>query len=79
MLCRSRVRRPMPNPILVNYSITYPKCGISKEHAGELLAALEDVRAVVVAQETHQDGDTHLHAFVQFKKKGAKRHKDLRP
>lgn len=60
----------MPNVKLTNYSLTYPKCGITKEHAGELLSALEDVRAVVVAQEHHKDGDTHLHAFVQFKKQG---------
>nr|QIR82180.1 replication associated protein [unidentified] len=59
----------MPNPILIKYSITYPKCDLKKEHVGEVLKTLDGVKAIVVAEEHHKDGDPHLHAFVQFDKK----------
>ena len=55
-----------PTPQLTQYSITYPQCPINKEHAGELLKALEGVTAVVVAQETHKDEKPHLHVFLKF-------------
>ena len=50
------------------YAITYPQCAVQKEHAGKLLKALPGVKHAVVAQEVHEDGHTHLHAYVHFEK-----------
>lgn len=59
-----------PSPKFTKYSITYPQCKISKEKAGELLKLLEGAKAVVVAHESHSDGADHLHAYIEFKKRG---------
>ena len=53
-------------PRVRKYALTYPKCKISKEHAGEILKALPEAKHVVVAEEKHKDGDQHLHAFIHF-------------
>lgn len=57
-------------PALRKYSITYPKCDLNKEHAAEILKAnFTDIKAIVVAEEHHKDGDRHLHAYVEFKER----------
>lgn len=53
-------------PRVRRYSLTYPKCPISKERAGEILKALPGAKHVVVAEEKHKDGEQHLHAYVHF-------------
>lgn len=53
-------------PALRKYSVTYPQCILDKHHAGEVLRQWQDAKAVVVAQEKHKDGATHLHAYIEF-------------
>lgn len=55
-----------------NYFLTYPQCPISKEVAkGQLSAKLADaeISYICVAEEAHEDGSPHLHAFIQCEKK----------
>lgn len=59
-------------PRIRQYAITYPQCCLTKEHAGELLKALPDVKHIVVAQEKHEDGNTHLHAYIHFETQKAR-------
>lgn len=58
-----------PVPAYTQYSVTYPQCSLSKEQAGGLLAALEGVDAVVVAQEHHKESGLHLHAYLKFRER----------
>lgn len=50
-----------------NLFLTYAQCPLSKEHA---LTALQDrfenLIGWVVARELHQDGNAHLHIYLQF-------------
>jgi len=50
--------------------LTYPKCSLPKE---EVLAQLTDlcpeISEYMVAEERHQDGDLHIHAYLLLKKK----------
>lgn len=49
-------------------ALTYPKCDIPKAVAGEQIRDLlgwEKLEFIVVAQETHEDGDKHLHICVR--------------
>jgi len=59
-------------PRIRQYAITYPQCRLTKEHAGELLKALPDVKHIVVAQEKHEDGNEHLHAYIHFETQKAR-------
>lgn len=62
-----------------NFSLTYSNVEqqgwieFTKEALSEFLISRNGVSYVVVSKEEHQDGNTHFHALVQFKKK-----KDLR-
>lgn len=53
-----------------NLYLTYPKCSLPKE---EVLAQLEDlcpeISEYMVAEEKHQDGESHIHAFLSLKEK----------
>lgn len=53
------------------FFLTYPKCDISKEAALPLLRAVDNHEIVeyVIAEEKHQDGTPHLHAFIKYDKK----------
>lgn len=51
--------------------LTYPQCEDSKEDLYDfLLKTLENkgITQMVIAQETHQDGGHHLHAYVSIEK-----------
>ena len=51
--------------------LTYPQCAMTKE---DLLEGLKGclpvkIQEYVVAEEKHENGDPHLHAFVKYEKK----------
>lgn len=45
--------------------LTYPKCEVSPQSALEYLKAKDTIHEYVIAQEEHQDGSHHLHAFIK--------------
>lgn len=49
--------------------LTYPQCDVTKEHAMLQLKRIRDPFYVCVSQERHEDGNPHLHAFVQYSEK----------
>lgn len=50
---------------------TWPKCPVSKEDALTILNTngLPEIEEYVIAEEKHEDGSPHLHAFLKFKKR----------
>ncbi|ADN93260.1 replication associated protein [Digitaria didactyla striate mosaic virus] len=51
--------------------LTYPRCPIPPKDAGSFLKKLckrYNIQYMYIAQELHQDGEPHLHAFLQFDK-----------
>lgn len=63
--------------------LTYPQCEATREDLSELLhEVLKDkgITQMVIAQETHQDGGHHLHAYVSMQKEYIARgeHKTLK-
>ncbi len=53
----------------VNLFLTWPQCETAKEIIGEKLKKVIGCKYVVVAQETHADGNHHLHAVLSLKKR----------
>jgi len=52
-----------------NFFLTYPQCPVSKQVCLELLKPVFGIDAqFVIAQETHEDSEYHLHVFVQIPK-----------
>lgn len=52
--------------------LTYPKCLIKKEDALTILETNfpnQVIKEYIVAEEEHEDGSPHLHAFIKFDKK----------
>lgn len=49
--------------------LTYPKCEVSPQAALEFLKEKHTIVEYVIAQEDHQDGTKHLHAFVKLEKR----------
>lgn len=49
--------------------LTYPRCEVSKEAALKELEQHGAIKEYVIAQEKHEDGGLHLHAFIKFEKK----------
>lgn len=51
--------------------MTYPHCDLTKELALEAIKACAPTSIVeyVIAQELHQDGTPHIHAFIKYSKK----------
>lgn len=52
-----------------NVFLTYPQCNISKEEMLEYILTLYPSDYICVAEEKHEDGSPHLHAFVTWTKK----------
>lgn len=49
--------------------LTYPQCSLTKERVLELLQGLPEKKKIVewvVAEEKHEDGSPHIHAFVKY-------------
>lgn len=57
--------------------LTYPQCNLTREALLEQLQAIFEIKDYVIAQETHQDGSPHLHAFLKFERKINKRTADF--
>jgi len=49
--------------------LTYPKCDLSPKEALDKLHETGKLVEFVVAQEKHQDGTNHIHAFIKYEKK----------
>lgn len=45
--------------------LTFPKCDVSPQAALEYLKEKHPIEEYVIAQEDHQDGTKHLHAFIK--------------
>lgn len=52
-----------------NLFLTFPQCNLTKEQAGINLQSKHQVEWAVIVQETHQDGNPHLHIALRLKKK----------
>ncbi|QDJ95223.1 replication-associated protein [Capybara virus 8_cap1_36] len=52
-----------------NAFLTYPQCSLSKEEILENLSNIAEVAEYTIASELHQDGSSHIHAFISFSKK----------
>lgn len=48
--------------------LTYPQCPLDKAAALEQLLQLLPVEKALVAEEQHEDGSPHLHAYVKLTK-----------
>lgn len=55
----------------VNWLLTFPQCSLSKQKALDNITSKEDltVKAVIVGQEQHADGNPHLHIIVCLEEK----------
>lgn len=51
------------------FFLTYSRCPLDKEYLLDALRNIGEVQSYVIAREQHQDGGTHLHAFVRFRDK----------
>ena len=49
--------------------LTWPKCPIKKEEALNLLKELLPIDKYIIAEELHEDGTPHLHAYIKCNKK----------
>jgi len=58
------------NPIRAKgWFLTYPKCDVTPQAALEYLKEKHTITEYVIAQEQHQDGTNHLHAFIKTEKR----------
>ena len=46
--------------------LTYPRCTLSKEDVLVQLRGIRPIKEYCIAEEMHQDGYPHIHAYVQF-------------
>lgn len=49
--------------------LTYPQCNADFDQLFNFLTSMPNVQHVVLGQEHHQDGNTHYHAAIKYKKK----------
>lgn len=49
--------------------LTYPNCGDKQACYNFLIDKFDDAKYILVAQETHQSGEPHLHAFIALTKR----------
>lgn len=53
-----------------HFFLTYPRCFVEPADAKEFLCnKYTDIVSGVISQESHADGESHLHAFVSFRKR----------
>lgn len=52
-----------------SWLLTYPQTKLTREEVQNHLSSIREIEKLVVGQEHHQDGNLHLHAFVEFKTK----------
>lgn len=51
------------------FFLTWPQCPITKEEAAKQLQHKTPVEKGVIAEEKHEDGQPHLHAYLKYSKK----------
>lgn len=49
--------------------LTYPQCAVSKEDALRQLKEIVPVEKALVAEEAHEDGTPHVHAYLKLSKR----------
>lgn len=47
------------------FFLTYPQCPLDKERVLEQLSLTLNIEQYVIAQETHEDGNLHIHAYIK--------------
>lgn len=52
-----------------SFFLTYPRCPIPKEIAYTLLQDKVDIEKYIIAEEKHEDGSAHIHAYIVAKRK----------
>lgn len=62
-------KRPRYRANRRNFYLTYAQCPLPKEDILENLKKIAEIDKYLIAQELHQDGNKHIHAYIQFKKK----------
>lgn len=45
--------------------LTYPQCELSKDRVLEILSDVLDIELYIIAQEQHEDGGNHIHAYIK--------------
>lgn len=58
----------------VQWFITYPQCPVTKENIKDILFKKmkdmnNDIKEYVIAREKHKDGNEHIHAYINLRKK----------
>lgn len=53
----------------VNLFLTYPQCPIPKDTMLELLQSKLNIKGYIIGQEQHQDGQLHLHCYLNLHSK----------
>lgn len=56
-----------------NYFLTYSQCDVPKDALLAFLQSIAPIDEYCIAQEHHEDGNLHLHAFISFKEKFSSR------
>lgn len=51
------------------FFLTYPQCPLTKEQVRDHLMTLGEIVNGVIAEEKHEDGQPHVHAYVRYSKK----------
>lgn len=51
------------------FFLTYPQCPLTKEQVRAHLETLGEITNGVIAEEKHEDGSPHVHAYVRYSKK----------
>lgn len=48
------------------FFLTWPQCPVSKQVCAEMLVSKGQIAKGLIGQETHADGNKHLHAYVKY-------------
>lgn len=57
--------------------LTYPRFSTEKQQLFDYINSKYPIKRAVIAEEQHQDGEKHLHAYVEFNRKLDLRHWDI--
>lgn len=57
--------------------LTYPKYTCDKKELYTFIDSKYKIKKILIAEETHEDGDKHMHAYIEFIKKVDIRHWDV--
>jgi len=57
--------------------LTYPRYSCDKQQLFDFINLKYRIKRCIIAEETHEDGARHMHAYVEFQKKVDLRHWDV--